>query len=135
MTKKSVNDTRKMLFCSLTTDLLSALCYDQSADSTVLAVPALFCLRQCIAQKFASQRGHNCVIKGVFCISPGETAAPASAGCPLLLGVEVSIIPFLFTLAAETRVLSSRVTPNGTSVTPGYGVVAKMVHSIYEDTW
>ena len=49
--KKSVNDTRKMLFCSLTTDLLSALCYDQSADSTVLAVLVLFCLRQCIAQK------------------------------------------------------------------------------------
>ena len=33
-----------MLFCSLTTNLLSALCYDQRADSAVLAVPALFCL-------------------------------------------------------------------------------------------
>ena len=30
---------------------------------------------------------------------------------------------------------SARVSTNGTSVTPGYGVVAKMVHSIYEDTW
>ena len=60
-----------------------------SGGQIVLAVPALFCLRQCIAQKFASQRGQNCVIKGVFCISPGETAAPASAGCPLL-GVEAT---------------------------------------------
>ena len=31
--------------------------------------------------------------------------------------------------------LTSRVSTNGTSVTPRYEVVAKMVHSIYEDTW
>ena len=34
-----------------------------------------------------------------------------------------------------SKKLSNRVRTNGTSVTPRYGVVAKMVHSIYEDTW
>ena len=89
-----------MLFCSLTTDLLSALCYDQSADSTVLAVLVLFCLRQCIAQKLAAPEKNSTDSTAIaatsvsskefyFCISPDETAAPASAGCPLL-GVEAA---------------------------------------------
>ena len=47
---------------------------------------------------------------------------------PLLTQVNISVMILIV-------MTTTRVTPNGTSVTPGYGVVAKMVHSIYEDTW